>query len=127
MSAGGRAPVRRSAATEVPPSPADAQHAIRDVLYRYCRGVDRVDLELVRDCYHDDAVDDHGAFRGPPDAYVAWLADRLRAYEHTSHTLGNVLIEVGGGRGWSRSARRRSTTPRVLPLVRRPAAAAGTA
>jgi len=29
---------------------------IRNVLTRYCRGIDRIDMELVRSCYHPDAV-----------------------------------------------------------------------
>lgn len=34
---------------------------IREVLFRWCRGIDRGDAELVNSCYHPDAVDDHGA------------------------------------------------------------------
>ncbi|MBT5754390.1 MAG: SnoaL-like domain-containing protein [Acidimicrobiaceae bacterium] len=33
---------------------------IRDVLMRYGRGVDRLDEELLRSCYHPDSHDDHG-------------------------------------------------------------------
>ena len=29
---------------------------IRDVVYRYCRGIDRREYDLVRSCYHHDAV-----------------------------------------------------------------------
>ena len=31
-----------------------AERAIRDVVMRYCRGIDRRQFELVRDCYHAD-------------------------------------------------------------------------
>ena len=31
---------------------------IREVLLRYCRGVDRCDAELISSCYHADAVDE---------------------------------------------------------------------
>lgn len=67
--------------------------AIRDVLLRYCRGVDRIDLELVRSCYHDDAVDDHGAFRGNVGDFVAWIGRLLPRYGVTTHLLHNCLIE----------------------------------
>ena len=41
-----------------------AREQIRDVVYRYARGVDRRDFALVRGCYHPDATDDHGRFVG---------------------------------------------------------------
>ncbi|MEY3566868.1 MAG: hypothetical protein RLZ19_882, partial [Actinomycetota bacterium] len=41
-----------------------AREHIRDVVYRYARGVDRRDFDLVRSCYHPDATDDHGPFTG---------------------------------------------------------------
>ena len=34
------------------------REAITDCLYRYTRGIDRLDRDLVRSAYHDDAVDD---------------------------------------------------------------------
>lgn len=67
--------------------------SIRDVLLRYCRGVDRIDLELVRDCYWDDAVDDHGAFRGGVADFVAWIGRLLPRYGVTVHSLTNTLVE----------------------------------
>ena len=67
--------------------------AIRDVLLRYCRGVDRIDLELVRSCYHPDAVDDHGAFKGGVDEFVAWIGRLLPRYDVTTHSLTNTLVE----------------------------------
>ncbi len=38
--------------------------AIRQAALRYCRGVDRLDAELMFSAYHDDATDDHGVFVG---------------------------------------------------------------
>ena len=40
------------------------QQAIRDVLSRYARGVDRCDLGLLKSAYHPDGYDDHGFFKG---------------------------------------------------------------
>ena len=44
-----------------------AKQEISELLHRYCRGIDRFDRDLVRSCYHDDADDDHGIFRGGPE------------------------------------------------------------
>lgn len=51
-----------------------AKQEITELLYRYCRGIDRLDWDLVRSCYHDDAFDDHSIFRGSPDEFVAFFA-----------------------------------------------------
>lgn len=70
------------------------KQAIRDVVYRYCRGIDRRDLELVRSCYHPGAMDHHGSFSGPVDDYLVWVDGLLERYELTMHLVGNVLIEL---------------------------------
>lgn len=70
-----------------------ARQDIEEVLYRYCRGIDRRDFDLVRACYHADATDDHGSFSGGVEAYVEWV-DRLTSrYRWTMHSIGNVMIE----------------------------------
>jgi hypothetical protein len=69
---------------------------IRDVLFRYARGIDRLDLALVRSCYHPDAHDDHGAFRGDLEGFLAWVGDALSFFESTMHFIGNQLIELDG-------------------------------
>ena len=66
---------------------------IRCVLYRYCRGIDRIDLDLVRSCFHGDATDDHGSFRGGVDEMIAWIGRLLPRYDVTTHMLSNVLVE----------------------------------
>jgi SnoaL-like domain len=58
-------------------------HEIREVLLRYCRGIDRRDYDLVRSCYHPDATDDHGDFRGGVgDAGRARAESYLVAHHH---------------------------------------------
>ncbi|MGH9037910.1 MAG: nuclear transport factor 2 family protein [Acidimicrobiia bacterium] len=73
-----------------------AKQEITEVLYRYARGVDRADWDLVRSCYHDDATDDHGVVRGSPDEFIAVVRQALGPMTSTMHTIGNVLIEVDG-------------------------------
>jgi len=73
-----------------------AKQDIAEVVLRYCRGVDRMDEDLVRSCYHPDAVDEHGTFRGTVDEYLAWSFRLLRRYTGTFHFVGNLLVEPAG-------------------------------
>lgn len=75
-----------------------AKQAITEVLLRYFRGVDRLDLDLVRSCFHDDAVDEHGSFTGSVDELVAWVRPLLETYDRTFHFAGNILVELDGDR-----------------------------
>ena len=70
------------------------ERAIRNVVLRYCRGVDRLDEDLVRSCYHPDASDEHGSFSGDVEAYIEWSFGLLRDYDATMHFIGNQLVEV---------------------------------
>ena len=70
-----------------------AEAEIRRVVTRYCRGIDRMDLELVRSCYHDDAHDEHGSFSGTVDAYLEWVRPLLEKYDATMHFIGNQLVD----------------------------------
>ena len=66
---------------------------IRQTLMRYCRGVDRRDIELVKSTYHDDAYDDHGSFSGTRDEFLEWVDTRHQHIEQSMHCLGSSLIE----------------------------------
>src|SRR3546814_6685283 len=46
---------------------------IREVVTRYCRGVDRMDRDLFLSAYHPDAIDDHGFVVAGPEAFWAWV------------------------------------------------------
>lgn len=68
---------------------------ILDVVLRYCQGIDRLDLDLVRSAYHDDAVDHHTGFDGTADEYIAWVGPLLsRFMAGTMHTVGNHRVEL---------------------------------
>lgn len=74
-----------------------ARQQIHDALMRYCRGVDRRDVEAVRSAYHPDSFDDHGYWRGNGHDFASFVVDRLtKANTTTTHQVTNVLIEFRG-------------------------------
>jgi hypothetical protein len=73
------------------------QQAIRDVLSRYARGVDRCDLDLLKSAYHRDGYDDHGFFKGNAWEFADFLlATRAADLDFSSHAISNVSIELRG-------------------------------
>jgi len=71
---------------------------IQQVLYRYCRGVDRRDPALIASVYHDDAVDQHGAWEGLGRPFAEHLVPKMdQAAPVGQHHVTNALIEVRGG------------------------------
>lgn len=76
---------------------------IAEIVLRYCRGVDRLDYDLIRSCYHDGAVDHHTGFDGDADGYVEWLRRVLPRLGGTMHMVANQLIEVDGDAARSES------------------------
>lgn len=66
---------------------------IRRVLARYCRGIDRMDRDLVRACYHEGATDQHGNFDGTVEEFITWAFKIVGRYTMTMHFLGTILVE----------------------------------
>ena len=71
-----------------------AAEAIRQAALRYCRGVDRLDAELMRSAYHDDATDDHGVFVGSAADLCRRVVESHRRYDATMHCVLNHAIDV---------------------------------
>ena len=72
------------------------ERELNALLVRFCRGVDRSDEELLRSCYHPDAIDDHGTFKGSGWEFAAFLVAAPRDRPLTQHALSNVTLEVRG-------------------------------
>lgn len=72
------------------------REAIRDCLYRYCRGIDRVDEALLRASYWPDASDSHGPYQGSASGFIDWAMARLASAGRGVHFIGNILIELHG-------------------------------
>jgi hypothetical protein len=73
------------------------RYEIWDLLLRYSRGLDRLDRDMIRSCYHDDAVDDHHIFVGKPDDFIDWAFEYSRDYNQVHHHgLSNHGCEIDG-------------------------------
>jgi ketosteroid isomerase-like protein len=72
------------------------REAIRECLYRYCRGIDRADEAALRSAYWEDATDCHGAWNGSATGFIEQALQRLRLGGRRVHQVTNVLIELHG-------------------------------
>ena len=70
---------------------------IQQVLYRYCRGVDRGEYDLLRDVYHPDATDNHGAWVGLGKDFADYLIPAMDGPGFVGqHHITNILIALNG-------------------------------
>lgn len=69
---------------------------ILQVMMRYGRGLDRLDTELTRSCYHDDAIEDHGHYVGDVDGFIAWANAVTARFETTQHSILNHYCDLQG-------------------------------
>ena len=77
-----------------------AESEIKDVHLRYCRANDRRDEELMRSCFHPDAVIElHKPLE--VEAFIALGREVLGNYTVTWHNTGNQLVEVDGDAAWA--------------------------
>jgi hypothetical protein len=72
------------------------REAIRESVFRYCRGIDRADEGALRASYWPDATDCHGAYRGSATGFIEAALPQLRAAERMIHHVGNLSIELRG-------------------------------
>ena len=69
---------------------------ILDCIHRYARGMDRLDRELARSAYHDDAIDEHGGFVGPVDGFLDWAFAYHAGQVRHQHYVTNHSVELDG-------------------------------
>jgi hypothetical protein len=67
---------------------------IQESAQRYCRGVDRLDAELMKSAYWPDATDDHGAFRGNAMDFVEFCMVAHLRWRSTNHCIFNHHIAL---------------------------------
>lgn len=66
---------------------------IQDLVYGWCRAVDRLDYEEILRVFHPGAIDSHGPYIGPIEGLVDWIRERHKPITFSSHFIGNMLIE----------------------------------
>lgn len=72
------------------------REAIRECLYRYSRGVDRLDADMLRSAYWPDCLDEHTGFSGDTEGFIAWAFPIMGTMDQTQHIIANILISVHG-------------------------------
>lgn len=76
---------------------------IEQLMYRYARSLDRMDAELMKSTYWEDAVEDlHDPISGQlnwNDSAWAFVSVAMEGFTHvkrTQHRISNILIQVNG-------------------------------
>lgn len=73
------------------------REAIKDCLWRYTRGIDRVDEAMLRSAYWPDATDDHGGlYTGPASEFIDQAMRNMPSAGDTVHIVSNILIRIDG-------------------------------
>lgn len=71
------------------------RQAIWDCLMRYTRGVDRLDDELIRSSFWEDARDSHGQMDGSPEEFIRTWVPTQGNREACQHSVFNHHVEIG--------------------------------
>ncbi len=69
---------------------------IADCIASYCRGLDRLDADVLRGTYHEDAIDRHGPFMGDRETFVPWAIELEAGFPATHHSVTTHLCEING-------------------------------
>ncbi len=80
----------------------DVQHvadrqAIQNVLYTYCRALDRMDRNLALSVFNPGAVVHyHGMFEGTCQGFIDWVWQAHAGMQRHCHQVSNILIDLDG-------------------------------
>jgi SnoaL-like domain len=70
--------------------------AIWECLLRYSRGLDRLDLDLLRSAYWDDAITCHGHVNGSVEEFLDWWLPMQSHREAGQHSMSNLVVTFDG-------------------------------
>jgi len=73
------------------------KQAISEVIFRYCRAMDRIDAELGYSVWHENAQVDYGSvFKGTGREFIDWVCEFHRGLVSHHHLVSNILISIDG-------------------------------
>jgi SnoaL-like domain len=71
------------------------RHEIAEIRARYCRGIDRCDVELLRSVFWDDAAVHYGIFDGPAREFADLTVQTVRdSCQATMHLIANASLQL---------------------------------
>jgi hypothetical protein len=73
-----------------------AKEDIRTLSRHYMRGLDRLDADLLRSVFFDDAQVDYGFYRGSAQQFVAFAMRALRDHHANHHFIGQMSVDLEG-------------------------------
>lgn len=74
-----------------------SRQEIHDCVLRYCRGVDRLDYDMMVSAYHPDGIEEHGKFIGSAAEFVTFvIKQQTDVYLTAQHYVMNHRCELDG-------------------------------
>jgi len=74
----------------------ETRQQITEILYRYARGWDLLDEEMIRSCFFADAEHQHSSFKGLSHDFITRALPMVAGTRSTSHAISNVMIRIRG-------------------------------
>ena len=81
------------------------RESITDLIYRYCRAMDRIDREQGYAIWHADGTADYGeaVYQGDARGFVDQVCEQHARLLRHSHQVTNIIIELDGDHAASES------------------------
>ena len=80
------------------------REAITDLIYRYCRAMDRIDHALGYSIWHEDGTADYGHnYQGSGRGFIDHVCAQHAGLQQHSHQISNIIIELDGDKAGSES------------------------
>lgn len=81
-----------------------AVEAIRECIYRVCRGTDRVDADILRSAFHPDARIHFGKiYEGDLEGWIVSAIKHQGSQSQRQHLVGNIIIRIDGDEAFAES------------------------
>ena len=73
-----------------------AREQIREVVVRYCRGIDAGDFDAVASCFTEDATLKHGRLDGTPNDLISFVKRFKGILVNCCHCVGGAVVVLDG-------------------------------